>query len=246
MKKIVLIILSFVVFSCSSKQTTDTGENQVLAIEEETSELVEKEAQAINIVAEAEANKANNDVPANQSEVSKVLQFTAKEKIAVQEVKVKFEAGIMKGTPFTKLNEAYTAHADLIRRDQFNKVPVTMTFPFNGGFDLSMIGEKVNDLSFFTKKCGFQKENGEVLNFHCLLNESNLMEMMAEEGKSNSLINSIYEDYQKSKSITNGIQQSLIMSSAEEFDFSKENHQLIYLFYQIAINEERLATEKLQ
>jgi len=72
------------------------------------------------------------------------------------------------------------------------------------------------------------------------------MELMQNLGKENPLIASLHTDYLQQKTISQNAKQQLLMDSQETFDFEKEAHQLIYMFYQILINEERLAVEKVK
>lgn len=166
---------------------------------------------------------------------------------AMQHIKHAFDEGL-KGTSKNRdLPYLYKDHANRMRLDYFNKYPYTLNYPYNGKFDLSQVKQDVPSLKFLTKKCGFQVEEGdEIIHYHCFKKESNFMDFMQTLGKDNSLIANLYKDYTTQMSITQNARQLLLINSSEELDFQKEEHQLVYMFYQILINEERLAAEKIK
>jgi len=71
------------------------------------------------------------------------------------------------------------------------------------------------------------------------------MNLMQSLGKDNSLIAGLHTDYMQQKSISPTVKEQLLMNSKESLNFDKAEHQLIYMFYQILTNEERLATNKM-
>ena len=184
------------------------------------------------------------NIPNNQFE----QVFESQEEAAIGRIKKVFDKGL-KGTSKNRgLPYLYKEHAHRMRMDYFNKYPYTLNYPYNDKFDLSVVKEEIPSLSFLTKKCGFQKEeNDKTINiyYYCLKKEGAFINLLEDLGKENSLIVELHRDYVAKKHISKEIKQLLVMNSSDDFDFQRPEHQLVYMFYQILINEERLAANKL-
>ena len=72
------------------------------------------------------------------------------------------------------------------------------------------------------------------------------MKFLEKIGETNTLIASLQEDYKTNKTITNRVKQIITLHSKDELDFTKIEHQIIYLFFHVFANEERLAVEKVK
>ncbi len=181
----------------------------------------------------------------NKNEVITLATFfNEKEIAALRTIKEQFDQGISNKKVDHPLSYYYKSHAQRIRLDLFNKYPIHLNFPYNGKFDISQVEAEVQQLSFLTKKCGFQKKDDTIQYFYCFKQSSNFMDFQKAIGQENSLIKFFVEDYQSNKSITPKVKESLFMNSQEDFNFDKEEHQIIYLLYHLLVNEERIALEK--
>jgi len=173
--------------------------------------------------------------------------FSEKEKNAILAIKTAFDYGLADGKEIKDYAQLYKNHAHRMRADYFNKFPYTLNFPYNDKFDLSQIKEKVKDVSFLTNKCGMQQgDKGNIIHYLCLKDRSTYMTFLTELGKKNNLIQSIVEDYKKNKSISANARHIMLLDSFETLDFKQQEHQIFYAFFQILVNEERLATDKLK
>jgi len=166
---------------------------------------------------------------------------------AINRIKHVFDEGLRGNSEKRDLAYLYKDHAQRMRLDYFNKYPYTLNYPYNGKFDLNHVKEDLPQLSFLTNKCGFQSKDGKkTVHYYCFKKESEFMKLMETLGKDNSLIASLHNDYAAQKHISQQTRNLLLMNSYEDLDFQKKEHQLIYMFYQILINEERLAAEKIK
>ena len=229
-----IFVLCCFLFSCTQNHL------ETAVAQEEPIEKLEKE-----MVVASEKEISEN----SEKRTPEIWQqyFTKAEITAIVAIKQTFDKGLGanskdRGTPYL-----YTYHANRMRGDYFNKFPYTLNFPYNDKFDLEGLENEVQQLGrFITNKCGFQgKGNGEIIHYYCLKKEGPFMGLMQSLGKDNSLIASLHTDYIQQKSISKNAKQQLLMDSVENLDFDKAEHQLIYMFYQILINEERLATNKI-
>ena len=171
--------------------------------------------------------------------------FSSQETAAILGIKEVFDKGLKGKSKDRTVSYYYEDHAQRMRMDYFNKFPYTLNYPYNDKFDLRNVTGEVPQLSFLTKKCGFQNKDQEVVNYYCFKKESRFMEFLQLLGKDNTFIASLHEDYVNQMHITQQIKQHLLMNSQEGLDFQQIEHQVIYMFYQILINEERLAANKI-
>lgn len=178
----------------------------------------------------------------------KILNIAADEaeKKVLFDLIQKFDALICEGATDRSIQECYEFNAQEKRMDLFEKRPYTIAFPYNGKFDLSMI-DSVDQLSFITKKCGFQvAEQDTIINYYCLkASDSRYMEYLKRIQNESPLILSFYTTYQEKKSIDPEMIQGIVMGS-EEFDFSKVGHRLFYMLFHLMVNEEQIAVRKTQ
>jgi len=210
----------------------------------EQKEPIEKSAKEITTTSEKVV--AQNSENGSSKTLSQYFNET--ELAAIAAIKKTFDKGLGENSKDRGIPYLYEYHANRMRQDYFNKFPYTLNYPFNDKFDLTAVEKEVPQLTgFLTNKCGFQAgESGEIIHYYCLKNEGPFMDLMQDLGKSNALIASLHTDYMQQKSISPNVKQQLLMNSKETLDFEKAEHQVIYMFYQILINEERLAADKMQ
>jgi len=183
--------------------------------------------------------------PINKNLLSTFFEET--ELKAMFKIKEQFDLGLSGGKDIKNITRLYENHAQRMRLDLFNNFPYTLNFPYNGKFDLSDVDALyLEQLRFINNKCGFQYANGTKSNFICLSSPSNYMEFLETIGKESSLVAFLFEDYTKNKTITNTAKQRILLDSEKELDFTKIEHQIIYLFFHVFVNEERIALEKLE
>lgn len=193
-----------------------------------------------NISEEVEA------VVADTSQLELVKRFfTPKEVEAMLAIKAEFEGGLRKGLELRSVAYAYEQHAIRMRLNYFDKTPVIYQYPFNGKFDFSRVESYANSLPFMTRKCGFQIEaTKEVVNYYCPSIHQPFFDYLTEIGQSSSIISNFAKEYPEVKAILPGIKQQMLMSSNEELDFEKWDHQLFYLLFHCWVNEELIAYAK--
>lgn len=172
--------------------------------------------------------------------------FDSQETAAITRIKQVFDEGLKGSSKKRDLPYIYKDHAQRMRMDYFNKYPYTLNYPYNDKFDLSVVQEEIPSLSFLTKKCGFQKPDiGSTIHYYCLKKEGTFIKFLEDLGKENTLIANLHKDYTSKKHISKEVKQMLVVNSYDELDFQKPEHQLVYMLYQILINEERLAANKI-
>lgn len=222
-KSLILLVLLFI-FSCQNE--VEIKEPVTTPTIEETEEIKSTHLEGITLI--------------------KTI-FLGKKAEAMLSIKQAFDTGLANGKPIEDYAKLYKNHAHRMRADYFNKFPYTLNFPFNDKFDLRQEVEATKELSFLTNKCGFQNgDTGEIIHYLCLDSESNYMTFLEQLGERNPLIQSIAEDYKKKKSITAEAKYNMLINSYEKLDFEQVDHQIFYAFFQILVNEERLAAEKVK
>lgn len=173
--------------------------------------------------------------------------FTTEEQAILLKIKAIYEKGISDGFTFDDIGEAYSYNAGVLKSDLFNKIPHTLTFPYNGKFSLSTFEKEINKLSFITKKCGFQDTQTEkLINYYCPNLDEDFFAFLEEGSAGSKLIKDFHNDYMAQKVINNEIKRNMVLMSDEELDFDNFNHQLFYMLFHIYVNEEQKAMEKLK
>ena len=193
------------------------------------------------------SQSAMSAAPISSSETDAALNkyFSPPETAAILDIKEVFDKGLKENSKDRAISYYYEDHAQRMRLDYFNKFPYTLNYPYNDKFDLRDVATEVPQLSFLTNKCGFQNGDQEVVNYYCFKKEGRFMEFLQQLGKETPFIAVLHEDYIKQMTITQQIRQHLILDSQERLDFQQVEHQVVYMFYQILINEERLATNRI-
>lgn len=176
-----------------------------------------------------------------------IQYFTPEEQEVLLKMKTFYENGISDDFTFEKIGEAYEYNSNVLRGDLFNKIPHTLTFPYNGEFALSMFEQDLSKLSFITKKCGFQDaKTEEIINYHCLSLDEDFFAYLEKVAEGSSLIKNFHEEYMSQKVISNGMKENMILRSTEDLDVSNFNHQLFYMLFHVFVNEEQKAMEKIR
>lgn len=225
-----LIIASFLVSGCSPEQSSK--EKVTKSFEEE---VIKSKKKAYTIKEESLINDSNDLI---------AQYFTPSEIETIRQIKEVYDNGL-RGQSEKAIASLYAEHALRMRLDLFNNYPYTLNYPYNGKFDLSMAVIDMDKLSFLSYSCGFMDKNDKKINHYCFKDDSNFMRFMESLGKDNALIAMLYEDYLSKKTISPAAKQGLVMGSEEKLNFDKQEHQLVYMFYQILVNEERLAVNKI-
>jgi len=172
--------------------------------------------------------------------------FDAGIQSTILKIKAEFEKGIDDGFNFDEIGKAYKYHAVTLRSDMFNELPYTLTFPYDGTFQLANYEEEMLSLPFFTKKCGFEDtKNDRIINYWCLNLLSDFINYLDKVGGNYPLAKQFSEVYKTKKTITPDLKQSLLLHS-EGMDYNNFDHQLIYMLLHLSINEERIALDQLK
>jgi len=188
--------------------------------------------------------KVNSDVETGELFTQ---YFTSEEQEVLLKIKAFYEEGISDGFTFDNIGEAYDYNSGVLRSDLFNKIPHTLTFPYNGKFALSMFEEEVAKLSFITKKCGFQDtKTNEIINYYCPSLDTEFFAYLAKIGERNAIVKTFHDEYLAQKAISNSMKESMILSSSENLELSNFNGQLFYMLFHVFVNEEQKAMEKIK
>jgi len=144
-----------------------------------------------------------------------------------------------------KLKACYEGYAKMIRSDFFQKIPITLSYPYKTDFQLDETETKTILSSVWTNKCGYQTDKG-TINYFCLDAAAKVMDYYKEIAQGNDYIGTITESYIKNKSLTQDLTTSLLMSIGENIDFDNFDHQLFYTILHLTWNEENKALKKLK
>ncbi len=237
-------ILGNIVFlsclSCTQETKQEKTIQQLSTEQAETTPLL--------AIKEATATASATTTPTiNKKQLGKF--FAPQEATSMNRVKQVFDEGLKGVSKNRTLPELYRDHAQRMRMDYFNKYPYTLNYPYNDKFDLSLVQAEIPNLSFLNKKCGFQIGDPSAptnIYHYCLSNKGSFIDFMEDLSKENTLIANLHKDYISKKTISPEVKQLLVINSLDDLDFDKPEHQVVYMFYQILINEERLASNQLK
>jgi len=133
-------------------------------------------------------------------------------------LKQTFEAGMCEEQKIDKLKACYEGHAKMIRSDFFQKIPITLSYPYKTDFQLYKTDFQLDETetktilsSVWTNKCGYQTDKG-TINYFCLDAAAKVMDYYKEIAQGNDYIGTITESYIKNKSLTQDLTTSLLMS----------------------------------
>jgi len=194
-------------------------------------------------VANAEEHSAPSPNTATSIPVSSSMSDNSRS--ALLELKEQFDAQLRKGFGDRSMAYVYEQHALRMKLDLLNNEPYDYLFPYNGKFSLADHLELVEEMPFLTYKCGFQKEDGEVIHYYCLGLEGGFIDHLTEVGENNELIKRFAARYQEVKTIDPQAKQDMVLNAQEELSFEELDHQLYYFLFHVCVNEERLAVKKL-
>lgn len=191
------------------------------------------------------ASTATSATTATATEMFKLTE-TAVAASALEELITKFDDKICEGSEKRDISECYQLHSHEMKMDLMNNRPYTLAFPYDDSFDLSMVSN-IDSIAFLTKNCGMKIEDTEeVLHYHCLRSDSKFMDYLQREQSNSELMMFFYEDYKKNKTISSEFKQGLLMTSDESLDFKNKGHRIFYMLLHLMVNEERIATTKIQ
>jgi len=171
--------------------------------------------------------------------------FNEKEQAALLKLKQRFEAGMCKEQKTDKLKACYAGHARMIRSDFFQKIPITMSYPYKTDFQLDETETKSVLSTVWTNKCGYQTDEG-IMNYFCLDAAAKVMDYYKEVAQESDFIGGFTESYIKNKVLSQELTTSLLMTSEEGLDFGNFDHQLFYMILHLTWNEENKALKKLK
>lgn len=172
--------------------------------------------------------------------------FAEQEKDLLLKIKQDFELGMCEEQRIAKnMKECYEGHAQMIRSDFFQKIPVTMSYPYKTDYQLDKAKTKAVLSSVWTDKCGYQTDEG-VVNYFCLDAAAKVMDYYKEVAQKSDYIGAFTESYIKNKTLTEAQITNLLMTSGESLDFENFDHQLFYAILHLTWNEENKALKKIK
>jgi len=231
-------------FACRNEQSAEnTGNvNAELARRAQT-ENPKSQSSEVDMTA-----KNSYTAPTGGGEESESFKrhFSDKEQVALLKLKKTFEAGMCEEQRTAKnLKACYEGHAQMIRSDFFQKIPITLSYPYKTDFQLDETETKTVLSSVWTDKCGYQTDKG-TINYFCLDAAAKVMDYYKEIAQENGSIHTFTESYLKNKSLTQDLTTNLLMSIGEGVDFDNFDHQLFYTILHLTWNEENKALKKLK
>lgn len=237
MRIIILAALLLTLFACKSEQSTEKTGNVSTELSQQT--------QPAEVDMTAKSPYTPPAAGAKESESFK-RHFSEKERAALLKLKKRFEAGMCEEQRTAKnLKECYAGHAQMIRSDFFQKIPITLSYPYKTDFQLDETETKNVLSSVWTNKCGYQSDEG-VVNYFCLDAAAKVMDYYKEVAQGSDFIGGFTESYIKNKSMSQDLTTNLLMSIGESLDFDNFDHQLFYTILHLTWNEENKALKKLK
>ncbi len=141
------------------------------------------------------------------------------------------------------VKDSYEYHCWKLRSDLLQNNPISLNYPYNSNFTLTK--DMTQGLSsIWTDKCGFKKED-EVINFFCIDVQQKVMDYFTALSEENGVIHYYTKSYKENKNFTPDEVKQLVMTSVEEMDFSRIDHQLFHMIFHLSLNDEQQASKKL-
>ncbi len=244
MRIIIVAALLLTLFACTDEQTTEkTGSVKAeLARQTEVNQPKMSQPAAVDMTAKNPYTPPSAN--AKDSESFK-HHFNKKERAALLRLKQTFEAGMCEEQRTAdNVKECYAGHAQMIRSDFFQKIPITMSYPYKIDSQLDEAETKNILSSVWTSKCGYQTDEG-IVNYFCLDAAAKVMDYYKEVAQGSDFIGGFTESYIKNKTMSQDLTTNLLMSSGESLDFDNFDHQLFYTILHLTWNEENKALKKL-
>jgi len=224
-------------FACKNEHSVKKKSN--------VSSEIARQTQAVEVDMTAKNPYTPPTVGAKNSESFK-RHFNGREQTALLKLKQTFEAGMCEEQRTAKnLKACYKGHAQMIRSDFFQKIPITLSYPYKTDFQLDETETKDILSSVWTNKCGYQTDKGTV-NYFCLDAAAKVMDYYKEIAQGNDYIGAFAESYIKNKSLTQDLTTNLLMSIGENLNFDNFDHQLFYAILHLTWNEENKALKRLK
>ncbi len=143
------------------------------------------------------------------------------------------------------LNYCYESHSTGIKSDYLQKLPITISKPYDKTIDWDRFKQIENFSRLWSDKCGFKNEKtGVELRYHCPNLNGEFGTWLEKIASTSNLINMFYTEYNKYQDFTPQIQQQMYLSANEELDFNNEDHRAFYWIFHIALAELRQANTK--
>lgn len=144
-----------------------------------------------------------------------------------------------------RLEECYQFHAAGIKNDFLQKLPVTISPPYNAPINWEKYKVSTDFETLWSAKCGFvNKKNGVELRYHCPNLRSSFGTWLDSLSQNNNLVNQFNESYSKTESFAPQMQQTMILQAAESLDFNNKDHRTFYWMYHFGLAELRQADQK--
>lgn len=178
-----------------------------------------------------------------QEELKSIADNESETNVLIELIET-FNLQLCDGSADKNIKDCYEMNAKGLQSDFLQNLPYTINFPYNDKFDLSTINN-IDELSFLSKKCGFVKESGETINYHCLKSESKFMDYIHQIRNESGMINLFIDTYKEQKTITPELRKEMILSANTKLNFDLQSHRLFYMIFHVMCNEERMASNKL-
>lgn len=161
-----------------------------------------------------------------------------------QEIKEEFDAGLRNYIGEERsLSYLYEQNARILRMHFLAEETFRHVFPFNGKINEEQLSNVADQLPYFTKKCGFQSEEG-IVNYYCPAIDSAFFSYLADIKPASRIIQKFHDSYLETKVITPDVRQGRLLQALEALDFNSPDHQLFYALFQLWIHEEMRAYAK--
>lgn len=144
------------------------------------------------------------------------------------------------------LAELYERNALQLRLHFLEEETFSSVFPFNGKLRPERLTELMEDLPYMTNNCGFQTPDGEVVHYYCPGTDEDFFGYLAAVGRNNVLVEQFRTTYLDKKIIEPAFRERMLLTAADEFDFTNGDHQMFYALFQAWILEEARANMRVR
>ena len=245
MKIIILAALLLTFSACANEQASPETGNVSAELARQNQTENTKDIQSAEVDMTAKNPYTPPTTGAKQSESFK-HHFNEKERAALLRLKQTFEVGMCEEQRTAdNIKECYAGHAKMIRSDFFQKIPITMSYPYK--FDNQLDETETTNIlsSVWTNKCAYQTDEG-IVNYFCLDAVAKVMDYYKEVAQGSDFIGNFTKSYIKNKTMSQDLTNNLLMISGESLDFDNFDHQLFYTILHLTWNEENKALKKIK
>lgn len=186
-------------------------------------------------------HQKKNQVNDNYTSSLLTKHFTDSELADINVIMQYVENGMCEEKNAEDIARCYDMHCHTLRSDVFNKMPITLNYPYNSPDGLHSIGQKDKLKLIWNYDCKYVNDKTKTeVHYYCYNLEGSYISYLEDLAQNNKLIKIYVETIVEKNGLNNELIREIMINSVDDLEFSNVDHRIFYTMHYLTQRDQTL------